>query len=145
MLYATCHAHAHAHAHAHVHVHVVHVHVHVCPALGPTGPMGAGVLTLLYSIRSGPWCLELCLECLVVPRSDTPNNGRFQHAGKLWRHHCDRRARAHERLHHAPSPAAAAHQSTSPLQRERDAREIVLTNLLHLPRTRRWNAHMRGG
>ena len=67
---------------------------------------------------------------------------RFQQAGKLWRHHRDRRARTHQGLHHAPPPAAAPHQPTTPLQREADAREIILANLLHLPRTRRSNAHV---
>ena len=67
---------------------------------------------------------------------------RFQQAGKLWRHHRDRCARAHQGLHHAPPPAAAPHQPTTPLQREADAREIILANLLHLPRTGRSNAHV---
>ena len=67
---------------------------------------------------------------------------RFQQAGKLWRHHRDRCARANQGLHHAPPPAAAPHQPTTPLQREADAREIILANLLHLPRTRRSNAHV---
>ena len=66
----------------------------------------------------------------------------FQQAGKLWRHHRDRCARAHQGLHHAPPPAAAPHQPTTPLQREADAREIILANLLHLPRTGRSNAHV---
>ena len=90
----------------------------------------------------GPMCAHFAPRRSkgVVPRSDAPENGRFQQAGKLWRHHRDRRARAHQGLHHAPPPAAAPHQPTTPLQREGDARETILANLLHLSRTRRSNA-----